>query len=89
MTEQVVEVEILQDPNPEPEESLTVVLASPKNGLLLGEPHKGVDTFTSHAFLRILINPCPVELFVVIFRPLKLELLTQYPSSNDGKYFVI
>ena len=31
------------------------------------------------------INPCPVELYVSIFRHLKLELLTQFPASNDEK----
>ena len=34
-----------------------------------------------------LVNPCPAELFQIIFRHLKLELLTQYPASNDEKYF--
>ena len=28
-------------------------------------------------------NPCAAELFVSIFRHLKLELLTQFPASND------
>ena len=32
------------------------------------------------------VNPCPAELFVYIFRHLKLELLTQTPASNDEKY---
>ena len=29
---------------------------------------------------------CPAELFAFIFRHLKLELLTQFPASNDEKY---
>ena len=32
-------------------------------------------------------NHCVVELFVSIFRHLKLELLTQFPTSNDEQYF--
>ena len=39
------------------------------------------------------INPCPTELFQLyfsyffcIFRHLKLELLTQFPASNNEKY---
>ena len=32
------------------------------------------------------VNPCPAELFVYIFRHLKLELLTQTTASNDEKY---
>ena len=31
------------------------------------------------------IYPCPVELFITIFMHLKLELLTQFPASNDKK----
>ena len=29
---------------------------------------------------------CPAEMSVSIFRHLKLELLTQFPASNDEKY---
>ena len=32
------------------------------------------------------LNPCAAELFVSIFRHLKLELLTQIPALNDEKY---
>ena len=32
-----------------------------------------------------IINPFVAELFVSIFRHLKLELLTQFPDSNDEK----
>ena len=32
------------------------------------------------------IIPCVAELFVSIFRHLKLELLTQFPALNDEKY---
>ena len=31
------------------------------------------------------LHPCPVG----IFRHLKLELLTQFPASNDEKYFYL
>ena len=34
------------------------------------------------------LNPRPAESFTSIFRHLKLELLTQYPASNDEKIFV-
>ena len=37
----------------------------------------------------IYINPCAAELFVCIFRHLKLELLTQSPASNDEKYLYL
>ena len=33
-----------------------------------------------------MLNPCPVELFVLNFCQLKLELLTQFPALNDEKY---
>ena len=32
-------------------------------------------------------NPCDAVLLVSLFRHLKLELLTQFPASNDEKYF--
>ena len=32
------------------------------------------------------INSSAAELFVSIFHHLKLELLTQFPASNDEKY---
>ena len=35
------------------------------------------------------INPGAAELFAVIFRHLKLELLTQFPTSNDEIYSYI
>ena len=34
----------------------------------------------------VLLIPCDAELFVAIFRDLKLELLRQFPGSNDEKY---
>ena len=33
-----------------------------------------------------MFNPFPAELFQIIFRHLKLELLPQFPASNDEKY---
>ena len=33
------------------------------------------------------VNENAAELFVSIFRHLKLELLTQFPASKDKKYF--
>ena len=33
-------------------------------------------------------NFCPAELFVCVFIHLKLELLTQFPASNDEKYLI-
>ena len=33
-----------------------------------------------------LFNPGAAELFVSIFHHLELELLTQFPASNDKKY---
>ena len=33
------------------------------------------------------IKLCAAEFFVSIFPHLKLELLTQFPASNDEKYF--
>ena len=35
------------------------------------------------------INPCFAELFVAIFHHLKLELLTQFPASNNEKYYYL
>ena len=37
----------------------------------------------------IFINPCPAELLQLYFRHLKLELLTQFPASNDEKYYYL
>ena len=34
-------------------------------------------------------NPCAAELLVTIFRHLKLELLTQFPASNEEKHVYI
>ena len=34
---------------------------------------------------RVILNPA--ELFVFIYRYLKLELLTQFPALNNDKYF--
>ena len=34
------------------------------------------------------INPCPAESVVLYFSSLKLELLTQFPVSNDKKMFI-
>lgn len=39
--EKIIQVEILDDDIPEPDEVVEIILASPKNGLTLGEPHKG------------------------------------------------
>ena len=36
-----------------------------------------------------LLHHCPAELLVFIFHHLKLELLTQFPASNDEKYLYI
>ena len=38
---------------------------------------------------HVMLNPYSVELFVSIFRHLKLELRTQFPSSNDEKHFFL
>jgi hypothetical protein len=40
-TEKQITVMILQDNLPEPDERLEVILDSPKEGLVLGDPHKG------------------------------------------------
>ncbi len=40
-SEKILQVEILADNIPEPDESFEVILASPKNGLSLGIPHRG------------------------------------------------
>ena len=40
--EKHITVTILQDNLPEPDESLEVILDSPKQGLTLGQPHKGI-----------------------------------------------
>ena len=32
------------------------------------------------------VCPCLTDVFASIFRQLKLELLTQFPASNDEKY---
>ena len=32
------------------------------------------------------LNTWPAELVILYFRHLKLELLTQFPASNDEKY---
>ena len=37
----MVSVQIYDDDEPEPNEEFEVILASPKNGLRLGDPHKG------------------------------------------------
>ena len=37
-------------------------------------------------FLLHYMNPCRAELFVPIYHHLKMELLAQFPSSNDDKY---
>ena len=37
----------------------------------------------------LIINPYAAELFVSIFHNLKLELLTQFPASNDEKYLYL
>ena len=34
----------------------------------------------------IIINPCPAELFDSTFIKLKLELQTQFPTSNEGPF---
>ena len=36
-------------------------------------------------------KPCPAELFQIIYQiiHLKLELLTQFPASNDEKHFYL
>ena len=34
-------------------------------------------------------NPCAAKVFAFIFRHLKLELLTQFPASNDIKYLCL
>ena len=36
-----------------------------------------------------LYTPCPAELFQLYFCHLKLELLTQFPASNDEKYHYV
>ena len=36
-----IEVYIKDDPNPEPNEAFEIILASPKGGLTLGDPHQG------------------------------------------------
>ena len=41
MSEQIINIEILQDPDPEPDEIFEIILASPKNGLIVGDPGKG------------------------------------------------
>ena len=41
-----------------------------------------------HDTLRNLVT-LAAELFASIFRHLKLELLTQFPASNDEKYWII
>ena len=41
VSEQIVSIEILEDPNPEPDEIFEIILASPKNGLIVGDPGKG------------------------------------------------
>ena len=40
-------------------------------------------------FRAYTVIPSAVELFVSIFRHLKLELLTQFPASNDEKYLYL
>ena len=43
---------------------------------------------TTYSHIRVLfINPCAAEVFVTLFRHLKLELLTQFPALNDEKYY--
>ena len=40
-SEKTVTVTILDDDEPEPSEAVEIILASPKNGLALGNPSKG------------------------------------------------
>ena len=52
-----------------------------------------VDHYISHK-KSYTLNPCPAELyfcigFNCIFRHSKLELLTQFPASNDEKYYYL
>ena len=35
------------------------------------------------------VNPCATELLISIFRHLKVELLPQFPPSNDEKYLYL
>ena len=54
MSDQIVIVEILEDPNPEPDEVFEIILASPKNGLLVGDPGKGKIAFFFDFFFLVL-----------------------------------
>ena len=45
--------------------------------------------FAAVAENKLDINPLPAELFFLTYINLKLELLTEFASSNDDKYFRI
>ena len=52
--QKIITVQIYDDEEPEPNEEFEVILASPKNGLRLGEPHKGrVFNFSLKNFNKI------------------------------------
>ncbi len=57
----MVTVQIYDDDEPEPNEELEVILASPKNGLRLGDPHRGSNFLISLQSLKS--HPCQVPTF--------------------------
>ena len=42
----------------------------------------------SGGVVMMLLDPCAAKLFASIFRHLMLKLLTQFPASNDEKYYI-
>ena len=62
-----------------------IIFSSCSRSFLLSPSGQNRNQTTEIKFpaMRRGINPCPAELFQLYFSYLKMELLTQFPASND------